>query len=344
MKYYIIIVLLLLTACVKPFYPDTNKYDKTLVIDGLLSDDGRPPVVRVSATKSNSTIYLPKINDAIVYINSSDGKRYDLEETASGEYSYLGQMFPVAAGMSFELVVEFEGNVYTSLAERMLPAVPISGVSAVVVPGGNTPGVDICVSSTGTEDDSRYYAWAYIETWRFKTEIGSLLYLDKVICYANVNSRGIIIGLTENNTVNKLDSKKIYTVPNYGSKLYMRYSTLIIQYSISRDTYMYLQHVQTTNENNGSLFDPIPSDRQGNITCASAPVIGNFQVSAHSTKRLFIDRSILPEGFLIPQESYCHIKEVPSSDTELQGVLVEEYLGEQGMAFMDTTRRGSILY
>ena len=54
------------------------------------------------------------------------------------------------------------------------------------------------------------------------------------------------------------------------------------------------------NQNQGALFDPIPYSLTGNIKCVSdrnLPILGYFIVAGASEKRIFIDRSELPEEY-----------------------------------------------
>lgn len=323
---------LLLVTCVKPYNPDIDNYDKIVVIDGLLTDDGLPPVVNLSYSYKVETYRAEAISGATVYISSSDGSRYDLSEKSDGVYTYTKPMFEVKLGMSFKLVAEFDGNVYASTLETVLPVATLTQPAMQPVLQGADKGVDVYVSSQGTDDDSRYYAWAYEETWKFEVPIFTPLSESKRICYARNYSKGITIGTTESYKENNIDRFKLYNISSASPRLSLRYSTLIKQYSISRDTYMYLQHVQKTNEGSGSLFDPIPASMNGNVSSETAKVIGNFQVSGTSKFRFYIDRSDLPPSLIIsPGMEDCRMEMANVNDRRRQDSLINE-----GMVLMDT--------
>ena len=96
---------------------------------------------------------------------------------------------------------------------------------------------------------------------------------------------------------------------------------------------MYFNHVKKTNELGGSLFDPIPANMNGNITCKSAPVIGNFQVSSFNSKRIYIDRTDLPQELVISsgmEDCDLKIASIDESQKEYRDLL------ESTMIVMDT--------
>ncbi|MCK5461651.1 MAG: DUF4249 family protein, partial [Bacteroidales bacterium] len=55
-KYPQIIGLILLTvlshACIETFYPDIEEYENILVVDGMVTDENKPCLVRLSRTFS----------------------------------------------------------------------------------------------------------------------------------------------------------------------------------------------------------------------------------------------------------------------------------------------------
>mgnify|MGYP001806291361 CR=1 FL=1 len=290
-------LLLLLSACVKPYDPDIDKYERVIVIDGTLTDDGTSPLVRITYSSKAGASDGKSVSGAVVYIMTSNGKRYDLSEESQGTYNYTQPMFPVTAGTSYQLVVEHEGHMFKSTMEKMLPASPITDISFQVK--SDLKGVGLLISTEELDSASRYYLWKLTETWKFRSPIFSeKRSVNKDICYASTRDE-LELGTTELFSHNCFNRFQLLYIPASSPKLFSRYSILVEQLSISRSTYMYLNHVKKTNESGGSLFDPIPANMNGNITSESAPVIGNFQVSSLTSKRIYIDRSDLPSDLII---------------------------------------------
>jgi len=141
--------------------------------------------------------------------------------------------------------------------------------------------------------------WKLSETWKFKSPIYSFTRsVNKEYCYAT-SIDALELGTTDLFSQNRFNRFPFLNIPLSSPKLFFRYSILVEQYSISRSSYIYLDYVKKTNESGGSLFDPIPTNMNGNITSESAAVIGNFQVSSYNSKRIYIDRSDLPSDLII---------------------------------------------
>ena len=294
---YIIFLLLVLSTCVKPYNPDIEKYKRVIVIDGTLLDDGTPPIVYVSFSSNVRNSDAEKISGAVVYIQTSDGQKYNLSEKSKGLYTYTQTMFPVNVDRSYQLIVEYDSHLYKSTMEKLLLASPISDISYKVK--SDSLGVDILLSTKEIDSTTKYYQWKLTETWKFRTPIySSKRSVNKEICYATTRDE-LMLGTTELYSHNNFNKFPILYIPVSSPKLFFRYSIMIEQLSISRSTYMYLNHIKRINESNNILFDPIPANMNGNISSENAPVIGNFQVSSISFKRIYIDRSDLPNSLKI---------------------------------------------
>jgi len=77
------------------------------------------------------------------------------------------------------------------------------------------------------------------------------------------------------------------------TRLHIRYSILVKQYSIDADLYKYWNQLKDFNESTGGLYDKIPSPVFGNVTgCdGTTKALGYFSASSVKEKRLFINRS-----------------------------------------------------
>jgi len=326
-------MLLALSTCVKPYYPEISKYDRVVVIEGTLTDDGTPPLIYLSYSSKVGTYKTELISGADVFIQTSDGQTYNLTEKDKGTYTYTQTMFPVTQGVSYQLVVKHEGNVFKSTMEKLLPSSTITDIAFEVK--SDLKGVNLLISTEASDFASKYYVWRLTETWKFRSPIfSSAKSVNKEICYATTKDE-LELGTTELFSQNRFDRFKLLYIPVSSPKLFYRYSILVEQLSISRSSYEYLDYVKKTNESGGSLFDPIPANMTGNITSASAPVIGNFQVSSLKSKRIYIDRSDLPRDLMISSGmEYCVLKEVSMGASQEK----DRELFAASMIVMDTVQ------
>jgi hypothetical protein len=334
-------LLLVLLACVKPYYPTIDKYERVIVIDGTLTDDGTPPLVNISYSSNVKGAKIEKVAGAVVSIVTSDGQNYNLSEISKGTYSYTKAMFPVTIGSSYQLEVENEGQVFKSTMEKLIPSSPITDLSFQVK--SDNSGIDLLISTKDVDSASKYYLWKLTETWKFRSPIySSTRSVNKQICYASSRDE-LKLGTTELFSQNYFNRFPFLYIPASSPKLFLRYNILVEQLSISRSSYMYLNYINKTNESGGSLFDPIPANMNGNITSESAPVIGNFQVSSLKLKRIYIDNSDLPKNLIISSGMKdCQLNEISMSQKKTRDSLsafmtVMDTVSEHGDSFVRFT-------
>src|SRR6202035_1342987 len=82
-----------------------------------------------------------------------------------------------------------------------------------------------------------------------------------------------------------------------SEKLSVEYSILVDQYALTQGAYQFLQEMKMNAEETGSIFDPQPSELNGNIHCLTNPaeeVIGYLSISSVQSSRIFISNSDLP--------------------------------------------------
>ncbi len=305
----VFLFLITATCCVKEYSVPGMRYDDVIVIDGMLNDN-HTATVKISRTFNTIQKNPEVVSGAEVYITDSDGKVLKLSEDQkdAGTYRADPAEIDVQAGKSYQLTVKENGNTYQTGQERMHAVPTIEDLSFEYA--NDSTGVWILATATGSDDETRYFSWEYDETWKIRTPYVSQRFINYTECYPTQKSQGVYISTTESLTANKLVDNRVYFIDFMTDRLSFRYSTLLQLQSISRDTYLYLDHVKKINLSNGSLFDPIPSSLNGNVFCndKSVPVLGNFQVSAVSQKRMYVDYSELnPDENIYWASDYCEI-------------------------------------
>ena len=82
-----------------------------------------------------------------------------------------------------------------------------------------------------------------------------------------------------------------------SEKLSVLYSINLKQYALSHEDYLFLSKIKKNTEQLGTIFDPQPSELEGNIHCVTNPnelVVGYVDVSEEMVKRVFISNAELP--------------------------------------------------
>jgi hypothetical protein len=300
---------MILHGCREPFMPVIEDYENILVVDGLITDQEGPYAVKLSRSFPFDRKFPVPEPGAAVLVRDEFSGSFLFTEQSPGIY-ISDETFMGITGRRYQLVVSTtDGKAYES-EWVMLRGVPV--IDSVTwkfleipgpFPGQDRHGVQVSVSSHDPAGATRYYRWEWSETWEIITPIKSSLYLDEERCWKSVSSSQIAIGTTEHLVSDVVRDHPLYIISTADSRLRIRYSVLIRQYSMSRETYSYWKNLLDITRNTGSLFDPAPSQVTGNIYDRDEPgnpVLGIFQASAVTMQRIFIERSGLPAYLHIP--------------------------------------------
>jgi hypothetical protein len=305
-----ILISLIITQCRQVYEPKIHDQNsKFLVVEGFINSNG-PTVIHLSRTINfNDSIIDPELG-ASVYVEDENGTSIPLTETGNGEYN-LGQL-ALDSNLKYRLYIKTaNGKEYASEYSSVTYTPPIDSITWQ----RENDGLRLYTNAHDLRGAAKYYQWKFEETWEFHSAYySSLLYtrdasnavtglvyrhpdhsVDTTIykCWNTLNSTAITLGSTEN-----LNSGVVYLPVQYiepgSQKLSVLYSINLHQYAISHEEYLFLEKMKKNTEALGTLFDPQPSQLNGNIHCLSDPneiVIGYIEVSQEQTKRLFIDNN-----------------------------------------------------
>jgi Domain of unknown function (DUF4249) len=302
----ILIFAVALIRCVEPYDLPVGEGDvKFLVVDGFLNTaDGKVTVNLFRATKI-TTAGLPFEENSLVTLEDSDGNTYPLTALDSGRYT--GTVPTLDFDNQYRLYIKTAaGKEYRSafIAIRHTPEIKEVGWKAY------PDGTQITVDTEGENNNTRYYRWTFEETWEYHT---------RYVSYLTFNDTGVVVPRLPDQMIDKcyrtVPSTQIYTMstvpfaedivndyelpflPIGTEKLSHRYSILVKQYAISKETYEYLEKLKKTSQGLSGLYAPQPSTVKGNIrniADASEAVLGYFDAGQSTEKRLLIGKEGVP--------------------------------------------------
>jgi hypothetical protein len=169
-------------------------------------------------------------------------------------------------------------------------------------------------------DNTHYYEWNYTETWEFHSPflpnlaydtlppysramppniivIPALINFSIYTCWQTVSSTDLIIGSSIGLYRDLIYDLPLEFIPPASQKLGVEYSILVNQYALTAGAYQFLQEMKTNTEETGSIFDPQPSELNGNIHSLTNPaetVIGYVSISSAQSQRIFISNAEIP--------------------------------------------------
>jgi hypothetical protein len=143
-----------------------------------------------------------------------------------------------------------------------------------------------------------------------------------------------MLGNTNHLTSDRIIDYPLHFVSTETNRLRILYSLLVKQYAISQAAYEFWKMHDDLSENAGTLFDPIPSQVTGNIynlNDPEEPVMGYFEASGVSTRRVFVSDENLPGNVFVPSDfEFCQflVLENPGNLNSLLGqgwIYIDEY-------------------
>ena len=331
--------LFLFENCVDPYTPDIEGYGNLLIVDGLITNNKGPYQVKLARSFAFDEYFQKNVDEANVKVIDNLSNGYLFEEIASGVYQNIDTSFRGVIGNAYKLsIITEDGQEYESEFQELRSAAVIDSIYYQYKPSpdGNTKGIQVCINLHDPENNSWYYGWTYSETWEFRVPYVKLRSKGAFhVCYKSNTSNELIVGTSENNQRDQLKDHPVYYISYDNNRLRYKYSTLIQQYTISENIYKCLSELKKINEAGGSLFDETPSALRGNVYNISDEkeiVLGVFQVSGVSEKRIFIEHEDLPEKGIIPRGfEFCENVIVSIRDRSKINSLLNS-----GMTIMDT--------
>jgi hypothetical protein len=304
---FLIGLVLSLPECKQVYEPPAIKSNNNyLVVDGFINIGADTITsIRLNRTKELSDTasgFVPELH-AQVAVVSSTGASYVLQDTANtGMYS--SGTLSLDPSLQYRLAITTaDGRKYQSdqVAGKSTP--PIDSVS------WKQPfDLNFYVSSHDPSGGTRYYRWDYTETWEHDASLvpawtvqdGRIVSSDsagqKTECWTTQDAPNILLGSSAPLAQDIIDRHPILTISNGDPKLTIKYSLLVRQYALTEEAYDYWQVIQRTSDGLGTLFDPLPTELNGNIHCLTnpaEPVIGFMIATSVQQKRLFFFHSYL---------------------------------------------------
>ncbi len=297
-NYQLVLMTFILTGCVYSYSPDISKYEEVFVIDGELTNLPGPYVVTLSKSYSFNEHKGDFVCGAMVKIIDINGKEEELKEIEDGTYSTEGSNFQGEVGNSYKLQITLNNDVYESDFEMIKNPVEIDQVYWEYMNNDdNEYGIQLLLDTHDPLNNTLYYAWDYEETWKFRVPLDIFDHPEWKECFDFFQSSTFNIATSAQRNHDIIEGYPLKFIDEETNRLYIRYSILVKQYALTESSYKFFKDLITINQEQGTLFDPIPSSLVGNVNCLSntdMPVLGYFLVSGVSKKRIFIDRDDLP--------------------------------------------------
>lgn len=299
------------SSCTTPYNYTTNGFENAIVIEATITNELKKQEIKLSRTYKFEDEGPVFETGAVVSVTDDQGTVYGFDEE-NGSY-FSASEFNAAPGRTYQLHVKTkDGKSYSSTAEKLTTETNLEDIAANVITKEGVLGVEIRAKSFDPSNSSKYYRYEYDETYKviapkwIPNEAipipknsgpapGDLFIQPRTkearICYSTKKSDAIIVTNTNNLSEDRVDFQ-VRFIPSTDYIIANRYSILVKQYVQNLSAYNFYQTLSKISGSESLLSQTQPGFLAGNIksdTDSSEKVIGFFDVSSYSSKRIFFN-------------------------------------------------------
>lgn len=304
--------MLLLNSCVEKYWPDLgDKYEKILVVDGMISNQPGPYTIRLSYSSQVRYIESLPVKRCAVIISDNFGNTELLNEFEPGKYITTNPEFQGVVGRQYKLkIFTNDAKTYESPFQELQETVAIDSIYAHLEfryspeTTYDLAGFQFYVTSDIAAKDTTYFIWRLEQTYKFNANYRARHMFDgqmhnvthpafNYTCWKTETVPEIFTYNTSRLSEPLIQDLPLHYVTTETKELSKKYSVLVNQLTISKEAYNYWYGVQNQIEGQGSLYDRQPYQIRGNISNINdetEPVLGYFFAAGSDEKRIFVDR------------------------------------------------------
>lgn len=300
-----------LNSCIEEYWPEIDKYENLLVVEGGISNTPPPYLIRLSRSAPVDSAQLIPFTRCSVIINSDEGEYELLTEIEQGVYASSPQGIWGKIGNSYKLsIITNDRKEYQTKFEELKEPVKIEDVYAETefhFQSGydhTLSGYQFYLNTEETQSDTNYYLWRLEATYQYQSDYNIRWYYDGshhrfspadslFNCWKTIKIREIYTFNTSSLSNNKLDHFPLNYANTENRQLTVRYSLLVNQFTIDKSAYSYWSAIEKQNSDQGSLYSHQPYQVRGNVRNMNdeeEPVLGYFTVGGVDKKRIFVDK------------------------------------------------------
>ncbi len=325
-----LLIALLFITCVKKFNsPAIQAANNFLVVDGFINGNANEATtINLSRSRNldDTVSNIPELN-AQVSILSNSGETYALvDATNTGNYTSAPLNLNISTQYQLKIITS-DSHQYLSDFVSIKKSAPIDSLT-----WQQDSSLTVYLSTHDVTNNSIYYKWDFVETWEHYAPVvtywvlknGLITYADSTdetdSCWTTLNSTNIITGTSVALSQDVISNMPITTIPQNDDKIGVRYSIAVRQIPLTAAAYNYWVLIEKNSQQLGTLFDPEPSQLNGNvhpITDPNEPVIGFISAAAPQEKRLFVSHSELYNWNNIIDSNTCPYIEIPTNPSNI---------------------------
>lgn len=303
----------LLGGCIYEYNPNIEGSSNALVINGKVTDQEGYQYIEISRSIGpNDPLVERPVSNYTVEIQDDEGNGFPGAEMEPGLYGCWMDQEYLAPGKRYRLIVTSnKGNLYVSDFDELLPCPDIDSITfefqekQTETPDLTYRGLQFFVNTDCSGEYAKNFRWEMEETWEYHAEYEILAYYDGRIheslpglatydyfyCWQSGKVHSIYTYSTQNLTSGQIRNYPLHFVSNQSERLRIKYSTLVKQFSLSREAYQFWNIIDQQSKQSGELYETQPAQIHGNIHPQDEDgeeVVGLFYATSVKEKRIFV--------------------------------------------------------
>ncbi len=313
--------LILLGGCIYEYNPDIEGSGNTLVISGKVTDQEGYQYIEISRSYApNESDQERPVSNYTVEIQDDEGNSFPGAEMEPGLYACWMEQEYLSHGTSYRLIVTSnQGKQYVSDFDELLPCPDIDSITYEIQqkqtdnPEVTYKGLQFFVNTDCSGEYAKHLKWEMEETWEYHSTYEISAYYDGRIheslpglasydyyyCWNSKRIRSIYTFSTQNLSSGLIRNYPLHFVSNQSERLRIKYSTLVRQFSLTREAFKYWNILDQQSKQSGELYETQPSQILGNIHPqdeGGEQVLGVFYATSVKEKRILFRPGMITSG------------------------------------------------
>jgi len=278
----ICIITSLFTSCIEEYNAmlPTSESD-VLVVEGSILSDTISTFYLSLSMPVNSSVGSKEVSNATVQLLGNDGTTVTATSNITGRYDIATPK--LNANTLYKIVINYNGDTYESEEQTPFPSIGVQNVEFNQKTEDSAVDILVTTAPPADKNETQYFRWTYHETWEVRPEYRADYYWDNnrqkaVKDSKYYPSRGwistighdILASSSAYYSNNQIVQYKLYDVSNNDRRLFVEYSTEVVQRSLRKAEYEYETERRKISKDMGGLFTPQPSSLPSNIHCMTS--------------------------------------------------------------------------
>ena len=362
---WIVLLVLLIQGCITPYPVSIEDESSHLVVHAIITDEFKNQVVTLSRSFSFNIDESPKESNAVIYIETANGIQYPFIESEVGTYKSQ-EAFRAELDQNYTLNIQTkDGNSYVSKTKQLPSHVTIDQFDIIKKENSESElGISFELSSHGSNFNGGYYRVGFEETYKIVAPYWSaydavifsegrrtfdlrtiLRETEEQTCYGFYKPSKIDIVNTTLFEKDTIASYPVRFLKQSDPRGMHRYSILVKQYSIDKETLSYYETLKNLSDASSTVFtESQPGQISGNMESVSNKnevVLGYFEVSGVDSKRVFIDYTDFYPGENRPPFFYSCVTVIPSVEGEMGSRPLLQAIENDDLIYFASTEIGN---